>query len=361
MSRSSIEWLHRPGTLPESWNFVTGCNKVDRGCKHCYAEIMHRRLQFMYPKKYDHDFLTGAHVHEELLQLPFSWKKPCTVFVNSMSDLFHENVPFDTILHAWAIMLATQQHTYIIATKRVERAREYFDWLAKESEPMQKKYAMYREYICPEERVKLLMRERFGIDVIRSAVYPSKNIWLLASVNDQASANLRIPVLITLPVKVKGISAEPLTGPIDIEAIVAPRAENHSANGKSLGLKKIHHLAWIIAGGESGGKASALSPWWLRNLRDQAKDAEVPFFFKQWGEYIPNSQYEGPELKANRYKWVNSATGKMTPAIGHWNETEMLQHQDQVIRMGKKAAGRVLDGKTHDGFPFGETYDDLPF
>lgn len=127
MSQTTIEWTKRPGTIGETWNPTTGCDKVSQGCRSCYAETMHRRLQRMMPDKYNHEFLGGAHVHPETLLIPFGWRRPRTVFCNSMSDLFHPDVPFEFIDRVLAVIAMTPQHTYQVLTKRPERMREYLN------------------------------------------------------------------------------------------------------------------------------------------------------------------------------------------------------------------------------------------
>ncbi len=304
MSRTSIEWCARPGTFPESWNWITGCNKVSQGCKNCYAEIMHRRLQYMYPDKYDHDFLTGAHVHEDLLTLPLSWKKPRTVFVNSMSDVFHKNVALHFIYRAFHTMYKCPQHTFIILTKRAERLHEVNDiW-----------FHLKRNY--------------------PSGIFPCKNIWLLVSTEDQETANERIPLLLKVEAAVRGISAEPLLGNIDLSKWL-PKNEGDGVSwgdGSDYGdwVEASHRkplLNWLIAGGESGHQARPMHPNWARSLRDQCQAAGIPFFFKQWGEYYPNALTDGKKPSV----FVDSKT--------------------LMAKIGKKKSGRLLDGRTWNEFP----------
>ena len=126
MSVTTIEWTQRPGTIGETWNPTTGCNKVDRGCKHCYAEIMHKRLRAMGQAKYAAPFLDGAVGHTDTLMIPMSWTKPRTVFVNSMSDLFHEKLAFTFILEVMHTIQTTPQHTYLVLTKRPKHALEFW-------------------------------------------------------------------------------------------------------------------------------------------------------------------------------------------------------------------------------------------
>ncbi|HRH59458.1 MAG TPA: phage Gp37/Gp68 family protein [Chitinophagaceae bacterium] len=287
MSRTSIEWCSRPGTLPEVWNFITGCNKVSQGCKNCYAEIMHRRLQYMYPKKYNHDFLSGAHLHKDLINLPLSWTKPRTVFVNSMSDMFHENISFPVINEAFDVMTAqAPQHTYIILTKRPERLLEYVQW-------------------------------KINTGIKGQWKSFSKNIWLLVSTEDQKTADERIPLLLQVPCHVHGISAEPLLGTII--------------------LKPEWKLQWVIAGGESGHHARPMHPHWALSLRDQCANNGIPFFFKQHGAWL--NSYNYGERLSELYN------GKTLP--GYFSFPDGIH----VNKVGKHKAGRLLDGKEWNQFP----------
>lgn len=289
MSRTTIEWTQRPGTIGETWNPTTGCNKVDRGCRNCYAEIMHNRLQAMNQEKYKHDFLLGAYEHPETLQIPYKWKKPRTVFVNSMSDLFHDDVRMDFVRSVFYVMEDTPQHTYIILTKRTENALNFWNLMS------------YQQpgWACP------------------------KNVWIGASVNDQASANKRIRELLKLTRCTRIVSYEPATGPVDFTRIMK---ENYSNNeeGTSTTTIEVDSLAgitteynrtegqktsrsiverdhprlhWVICGGESGPQASPMHPAWARKVRDDCKSAGVPFFFKQHGAWKPiNYRNEDQEL-----------------------------------------------------------------
>lgn len=310
MSATLIEWTHRPGTIGEVWNIVTGCNKVDRGCKNCYALVMHRRLQFMNPKKYDHDFLTGAHMHPDLLDLPYHWKKPRTVFVNSMSDLFHPDVPFEFLLRAFEVMTDCPAHTFLILTKRPENAIRFWEWMRK-NDP---------------------------------AWMPPPNVWMGTSANDQASANKRIPLLLCLDSCLRFLSYEPATGPVDLTDLLPSGYGVNALNGvlKVLGSRGVEFrpgnaLHWVLCGGESGAKADPMHPAWARKVRDDCKNNGVAFFFKQQGSWEPiNYRNDGMEIT------VKFALGK-----GERLMTDPLQN---MIR-AKKKSGNLLDGQTYLEFP----------
>lgn len=213
MAQSSIEWTEM------TWNPTTGCTKVSAGCKFCYAEVMSRRLHAMGIEKYKDGF--QVRTHNDALQIPFSWKGSKIVFVNSMSDLFHPEVPLEFIQKVFDVMNDTPQHTYQVLTKRAERLFELHDrlnWTA--------------------------------------------NIWMGVSVEDSRVTN-RIDFLRTTNAKTKFLSCEPLIGPL-----------------LSLNLQNID---WVIVGGESGRKARPMDEWWIWDIKQQCQDEGVAFFFKQWG------------------------------------------------------------------------------
>lgn len=213
MAESSIEWTEM------TWNPTTGCNKISAGCKYCYAEVMTRRLQAMGIEKYKDGF--AIRTHEETLQIPYTWKSPKVVFVNSMSDLFHPEVPVEFIQKVFAVMNDTPQHTYQVLTKRAERLYE-----------------------------------------IHHRLNWTKNIWMGVSVEDERVID-RIDFLRETNAYIKFLSCEPLIGPL-----------------RNMKLKNIN---WIIVGGESGRKARPIKESWVWNIRQQCNEQGVAFFFKQWG------------------------------------------------------------------------------
>ncbi len=212
-TKSSIEWTEY------TWNPVTGCTKTSPGCLNCYAQRMAKRLQAMGLPNYREGFSVA--LHEQLLKAPSRWKKPSVVFVNSMSDLFHERVPLEFILKVFDAMRTTPRHQYQVLTKRAKRLAEvtsYIDW--------------------PE------------------------NVWMGVSAENQDYTH-RIDYLKMTGAFIKFLSIEPLLGPI-----------------RGLDLTGID---WVIVGGESGPGARPIEKEWVRDVRDQCMVAKVPFFFKQWG------------------------------------------------------------------------------
>ncbi len=229
MSQSSIEWTEM------TWNPTTGCNKISAGCKYCYAEVMTRRLQAMGIDKYKDGF--AVRTHEDSLNTPYSWKKPKVVFVNSMSDLFHPEVPFGFIQKVFAVMNDTPQHTYQVLTKRAGRLYElhhHFNW--------------------------------------------TPNIWMGVSVEDERVLD-RIDFLRETNAKTKFLSCEPLIGPL-------------------YGMN-LSGIDWVIAGGESGRKARPMNEMWVWDIKMQCQEQEVLFFFKQWGG--TNKKKAGRLLAGNTY------------------------------------------------------------
>jgi protein gp37 len=212
-TKSSIEWTDY------TWNPITGCTKVSPGCLNCYAERMTKRLQGMGQSNYANGFeLT---IHEKSLEIPFRWKRPSMVFVNSMSDLFHERVPLAFINKVFAIIRSTSHHRYQVLTKRAERLAEldqYLEW--------------------------------------------PQNLWMGVSV-ENADYQYRIDCLRKTSAKIKFVSIEPMIGPIP-----------------QLKLKAID---WVILGGESGPGARPIRIEWVKDVKDQCILNGIPFFFKQWG------------------------------------------------------------------------------
>ncbi|MBK8715815.1 MAG: phage Gp37/Gp68 family protein [Deltaproteobacteria bacterium] len=210
---SGIEWTE------STWNPVTGCNKISPGCKHCYAERMAARLHAMGQPNYRNGF--ALTLQPQMLEMPLRWRKPQTIFVNSMSDLFHEDVPLDYIERVFDVMRRAHWHRFQVLTKRATR-------LAK----------------------------------VSSRLTWSPNIWMGVSVESEKYRG-RIDALRATGAAVKFLSLEPLLGPLH-----------------GLDLRAID---WVIVGGESGPDARPMDPAWALDLRDQCRRAHVPFFFKQWG------------------------------------------------------------------------------
>lgn len=352
MSASKIEWTER------TWNPVTGCNKVSQGCKNCYAEVMHKRLMSIALKKYSRPFLDGAFPYEPDLMIPLRWKKPCMIFVNSMSDLFHENVPFIFIRKVFEVMAKCQHHTFQILTKRPYQMQKFFQWV-------------------------------HPVHGDNSPGFPLPNVWIGVSVEDQQTANERIKILQQIPAAVRFLSCEPVLEPIDINEAYnsyrqfGPICSSCTGSGhyhdnfntpcpdcKQTGIND-EAIHWVIAGGESGHNARPMHPDWIRSLRDQCKAAAVPFFFKQWGEYMPLEFDAQPPFRyfSNNPKKLIDAHGidvldAETSEAGYYNGHRFVDPMESILiceeteseqcdflKVGKKRAGRVLDGSIHNEYP----------
>jgi protein gp37 len=287
MTKSKIEWTERV------WNPTTGCNKVSQGCKNCYAEVMHKRLMKIVPDKYAKPFLYGAVSHLDTLTIPSKWKKPSLIFVNSMSDLFHEDISFEFIAAVFSVMSDIDRHTYQVLTKRPERMVQFYIWQA----------------------------ARTGFEWM-----PSNNVWIGVSVEDQETFEERIVKLMQCAASVRFLSCEPLLGSIDLR-------KHFYCGGGYAPLAK--YIDWVIIGGESGHKARPVHPDWVRQLIIQCLDYETPVYFKQWGEWMP----------LNR-KLVSDE-------IALLNGKDKALHADGMhyLKVGKKKSGRMLDGQEYNEFP----------
>jgi len=314
---TKIEWVRNPdGTKGETWNPVTGCTKVSPGCKNCYAERMARRLagRYGYPEQPHHFDMM---LHPDKLDLPLRWRKPRMVFSCSMSDLFHKDIPDQFVVAAFQMMALSPHHTFQVLTKRPQRMMHYVadDSFAREVEAASIIYALRHDGI-------LLPSEHFNTD--RQIRWPLPNVWLGVSVENQAAADERIPLLLQTPAAVRFVSCEPLLGAVDLTYWLDYDPE--------VGARPA--LDWVICGGESGPGARPMHPDWARGLRDQCQQAGVPFFFKQWGAWAP---------------YPNDGQFGPVPAQAHWFGEQ--EGPPDMWRVGKKAAGRLLDGRTWDEMP----------
>src|SRR5271163_2805533 len=242
-SNSKIEWTEA------TWNPLTGCTKISPGCKFCYAERLALRLRAMGRRNYTRGFeLT---LHEDSLSIPMRWRRPRTIFVNSMSDLFQENVPEEFIGHVFQIMTTAHWHRFQVLTKRAER-----------------------------------------LQVLGPRLKWSANIWMGVSI-ENADYLYRIEHLKKTQAKIKFLSLEPLLGPL-------PRL-------------KLRGIDWVIVGGESGPGARAMDPDWVNEIRQQCRLAAVPFFFKQWGG--TNKRRAGRLLEGRTWDEMPAIAGLQAPFV----------------------------------------------
>ncbi|WP_306358969.1 MULTISPECIES: DUF5131 family protein [unclassified Nocardia] len=286
---TGIEWTEA------TWNPVTGCDRVSPGCDHCYALSMAARLKAMGSGKYqrDGDPRTsgpgfGVTVHPAALEIPLRWRSPRLVFVNSMSDLFHADVPEDAVARVFAVMLAASRHTFQVLTKRPGRLRN----LMRRTDFAQQVFELaVRDYGMPSERAA-------------SSWWPLPNVWLGVSAEDQRWAEIRIPTLVDTPAACRFVSCEPLLGEVDLGRFLFPNPCPHGCGCRwpehpeqfecacdgpctAPEWRPVPALGWVIVGGESGPAARPMHPHWALNLLEQCTAAGVPFFFKQWGGRTP--------------------------------------------------------------------------
>ena len=334
-AKSKIQWCD--ATI----NPCMGCSPVSPACDNCYAARMAHRLAANIKIPPYFVGLTDAggkwtgriNLHVHLMKQVLRWQKPRRIFVGSMTDLFHENVPDEFLDQVFGYVALAPRHTFLVLTKRPERMRDYV--LSRTGDG--------RASICRQiDSVSPAMGNRRG-----ALEMPLPNVWLGVTAEDQAMADLRIPILLKTPAAIHFVSVEPTLGPVDISTYLdcswacpecgaieqheeCHREDDYSyhhclscgyTNDNYEPWGGVDELDWVIAGGESGPNVRFTRPEWVRSLRDQCQSASVPFFFKQWGEFLPDDQ---------------------NPKIGSGSGG---------IRVGKRAAGRLLDGQEHNAFP----------
>jgi protein gp37 len=297
-----IEWTD------ETWNPTIGCTKVSAGCKNCYAERLWPKVEGSRVKREDGEPrpFTNVRCHPERLDAPLHWRKPRRVFVNSMSDLFHEDVPDEFIDKIFAVMALAPQHIFQALTKRPERMLRYCqtdDSSNHEYDPDLGGEATRDAFI--EGQAQAIYEKRHGEDpsMCLAVHQPLKNVWLGVSVEDQATADERIPLLLQTPAAVRFVSYEPALSPVDFWTYLTESegCANCGDDSFPLGhccddpaIVTTPALDWIIAGSESGPRARPAELDWYRSLRDQCSAAGVPFFLKQ--HVINGKKISLPEL-----------------------------------------------------------------
>lgn len=330
--KSAIEWTEA------TWNPLVGCTKVSSGCDHCYAETLVNRFAGHH-KAFPNRFDVVTIRDERTLTQPLRWARPRKVFVNSLSDLFHADVPTEFVARVFAVMALAPQHTFQLLTKRHGRMRSVLTSVG------------FAERVWWEAGKLALTRNRAGklatrpgLDSSQVGTWPLPNVWLGVSVEDQHWADVRIPVLLKTPAAVRWLSCEPLLGPVDLRAWLPGQPTDKdqaslAASIRAAGLPDFTGdswlrlftgtgIDWVVTGGESGPGARAMHPSWARDLRDQCEHAGIAFLHKQNGAYLPDP--DGTERAV---------------------DTEGREYPGRLRRAGKKAAGRQLDGRTHDAYP----------
>ena len=306
MSDTTIEWAEK------SWNPVTGCTPVSEGCANCYAKRMANRLRGRFGYPADDPFRVT--LHPDRLTEPLRWRKPRRVFVCSMGDLFHDDVPTDLIDNVLEIVAACPAHQFLLVTKRPENIDD-------------KLYGVTEANAC---------RSLGGGDYL-------PNLWLGVSVENQARADERIPILLQIPAAVRFVSYEPALGPVDFSPWLTPAGELVTTSRTP---------DWLIAGGESGPGARPAHPDWFRKVRDDCQAAGAAFFFKQWGAFRPY-KFGDPWtiLKPVALRGGGARLPDLPPCD---TEAEWRAHLGDTALMepvGKKAAGRLLDGREWNEYP----------
>ena len=329
---TKIEWTDA------TWQPITGCAVVSPGCTNCYAmrlagtRLAHlpSRAGLTVDSKAGPVWTGETRLNEDWLTQPLRWKRPRRIFVCAHGDLFAESVPDAWIDRVFAVMALAPQHTFQVLTKRARRMREYLSQADRQS--------------------RIAARGFFidGGEFERRSPLP--NVWLGVSAEDQARADERIPDLLATPAAVRFVSAEPLLGPVNFRSINDAGAILNALTGASsdYGDPDAGMIApvetsgpridWVIVGGESGPGARPMHPDWARAIRDQCAAAGVAFFFKQNGEWqhMPERAHFKEQFR-EEWRLVESGIPGVRPAL--------------MFRVGKKRAGRLLDGYTHDDMP----------
>jgi protein gp37 len=332
-----------------TWNPVVGCSHVSAGCQNCYAERQAVRLARMHApalEKYrlvvrDNQWSGAACADAAALTKPLTWRRPRRIFVCSMGDLFHHGVSRCTINTLFAIMALAPQHTYQVLTKRPSRAYQYL------SDPHARERVIMRAGQIAWTQWHITADTKALRDAIQ---WPMPHVWLGVSAENQLLARERITTLLHCPAALRWVSVEPMLGPVNL----APWLPSVETLGPS--------LDWVVCGGESGPHARPLHPDWVRRLRDDCKRAAVPFLLKQWGEWIAYEEQGQPPLlhsqnghRINAHElppdldYLNDAQG------WHWDHLNPYDHTTPMLyrRVGRKSAGRQLDGRTHEEYPEG--------
>lgn len=368
---TNIEWTDA------TWNPIAGCSIVSPGCTNCYAMRQAARIERMIPSLEHYKGLTKpskagpvwtgkvALAPEKTLLEPLRRRKPTMYFVNSMSDLFHEDVPDAWIDRIFAVMALCPQHTFQVLTKRAERMRDYVSavkatWCMSDDEC---RAWQIRDH---QVQIKGVDAEDYetGIDE-----WPLPNVWLGVSCERQKEADDRIPHLLATPAAVRFVSLEPLLGPIELWRV---DEEDRALRGvgivRSGGVTQStphspHEgyddsypgLDWVIVGGESGRDARPMHPDWARSIRDQCTAAGVAFFFKQWGEWAPHTIKPGGDLggdvRSGRVRIVHPSGRSNVEVFEATGGRNTEQGSRYMARAGKKVAGRLLDGREWNEMP----------
>lgn len=334
---TKIEWC------TETWNPIVGCTKVSPGCDNCYAEKMAYRLAAMaianpvpdtigkYVRVIKGRKWEGTTVFDDITILkPLSWKKPRMIFVCSMGDLFHESVSIKWIDMVMSMAALLPRHIFIILTKRPEKMFYYFK-ASKDELIVRWSDACYE--IGVSDKDDDVDAPPCWIHNRLQDEWPMKNLWLGVTAENQYQANIRVPVLLSIPAAMRFVSAEPMLTKIDLVNVYGDRPWTP-------GTRQLGYIDWVICGGESGPGARPVHPDWVRFLQIQCHMGSVPFFFKGWGEWLPS--YDFGE--------------RLDELVKNFPKTQIRKDYEfpdgiHMYKVGKKAAGALLDGKEYKEYP----------
>lgn len=325
MSETPIEWTDRV------WNPVRGCALVSPGCSNCYAmKTAHRFAGEGMPyegltreREKGGPVWTGdARFIRAKLAEPLRWRKPRKIFVNSMSDLFHEDVTFEQIAAVFGVMAAAPQHTYQVLTKRPERAVKFFNHWMRGGWPIKDSLVCARHWLVDDPKADgVVGKVLHDLSEDARPGWPLPNVWMGVSVEDQARADERIPLLLQMPAAVRFLSVEPLIGPIDLTDLVDPSVSpgEHRYDALSCDVDAEDDgdwngatIDWVIVGGESGPGARPCDIAWIASIRDQCAAAGVPCFVKQAGSQAYDSRRGfpmRPDLVDRKGGWLDELPG----------------------------------------------------
>ena len=360
---SKIEWTDA------TWNPVTGCSVVSPGCTNCYAmklaggRMRHHpsRANLTKPSKAGPVWNGVVKFNGEWLDQPLRWKRPRTIFVVAHGDLFHENVPDEWIDRVFAVMALASRHRFQVLTKRAGRMHDYLAQVSAERD--------MNRWAVAACRAMPRIDNGWVDETLEATDWPLPNVWLGVSAEDQERADERITLLLDVPAAVRFVSAEPLLGPIDLTRLEVVRDIEGGQRGFRAGIRvdalRNKHvesgvkrgdgpISWVIVGGESGPGARPMHPHWARSLRDQCDQALVPFHFKQHGAWFPMTFEQwslGPMNGTGTVLGLDGTRYADAECFGDYIDARKIPGSQEMWRIGKKNAGRMLDGRTWDGMP----------
>lgn len=387
--KTKISWTD------STWNPIRGCSRVSEGCRNCYAESVAARFSGpgMPYEGLARRTSTGeprwtgdVRLVEKALEQPLRWKRPRKIFVSSMSDLFHERLNNDDIDRVFAVMMLAPHHTFQVLTKRPHRMRAYM-----------RAPNLYQRILDAAREFRDRRSPLDSVPISNPSLFPARHVWLGVSVENQATADERIPPLLDTPAAVRFLSCEPILGPVDLSPWLKRISHCHDCGAEHPPLEE-DRCPWcqregvlidtwgeeqaerfrtrerydndgpshsddgpqihlVIGGGESGPKARPPHPDWFRSLSDTCVQAGVAFLMKQWGEWgdftstspadMPPSDTLEHRVMLPSGELIGGGRGKHGMVDEHWRERGAAW----MVRVGKKRAGRLLDGVEHHAFP----------